>query len=222
MLEVAGVHGLPEVRPGDYLAALLSAALDHGGLELGPLRDGDVVIVASRVVSSAAGRVVQLDRITPSALARAWAAQSGKDPRVVEVVLGEARRIVRMDRGVLIAQTRHGLTCVDAGVDTSRAATTGGVVLLPEDADLAARDLRRRLAARTGADVAVIVSHPFGRPWRRGHTSVAVGAAGICALRCYAGAHDSDGYELRATEIAVLDELAAAADLVIHLSLIHI
>ena len=213
MLQIAAVRGLPEVRQGDDLPALLVAALNAGGLELGTLRDGDVVVVASQTVSTAAGRVVQLDHVTPSSLAHAWAAQSGKDPRIVEVVLGEAARIVRMDRGVLIAQTHHGLTCADAGVDASAASASGSVVLLPEDPDRAARELRRRLVVLTGADIATVISHPFGRPWRRGLTRVAIGAAGISAVRRYAGAHDPAGYELRATEIALLDELTACADL---------
>jgi coenzyme F420-0:L-glutamate ligase / coenzyme F420-1:gamma-L-glutamate ligase len=214
MLAVAPVRGLPEVRPGDDLTFLVAEAIARGACELGALRDGDVVVCTSKVVSKAEGRLVRLDEVVPSALAGRWAAAHGKDPRQVEVVLREARRIVRMDRGVLIAETRHGFICANAGVDASNAPEQGIVVLLPERPDESARALRLALASGMGADVAVIISDTFGRPWRTGQTNVAIGAAGIGTIHSHAGARDSAGYELKGTEIAVADELAGAAEIV--------
>ena len=219
MLEIAGVAGLPEIHPGDDLAALLVDCLvagEPGTGGLGALRPGDVVVFTSKIVSKAEGRLVNLDKVVPSMPAQSWAALWNKDPRQVEVVLRESRRIVRMDRGVIIAETRHGLVCANAGVDASNAGGTGTLVLLPEDPDASARRLREALRARTGVDVAVIITDTFGRPWRNGQTNIAIGASGLPALRDYAGEHDPDGYPLRVTSIAVIDELAAAAELVMH------
>ena len=212
-MEIMGVAGIPEVRPGDDLTALLLRALRAAGATV---RDGDVLIFTSKVVAKAEGRVVALESVVPSAFAAAWAAEHGKDPRHVEVVLREARRIVRMDRGVLVAETRHGFVCANAGVDASNAGAAGHLVLLPEDPDASARRLRAALAAAAGADVAVVISDTFGRPWREGQTNVAIGASGLRALRTYAGARDPEGYALRTTAIAAVDELAAAAELVMH------
>jgi coenzyme F420-0:L-glutamate ligase/coenzyme F420-1:gamma-L-glutamate ligase len=211
MIQLIAVAGMAEVRAGDDLATLILQALGVSGETL---RDGDIVLVTSKVVAKAEGRVVALAEVVPSPFAVAWAEAHGKDPRYVEVVLREARRIVRMDRGVLIAETRHGFVCANAGVDASNAGGAGRVVLLPEDPDRSARRLRAALGAAAGADVAVIISDTFGRPWREGQTNVAIGASGIRALSSYAGARDPDGYALRTTAIAVVDELAAAAELV--------
>jgi coenzyme F420-0:L-glutamate ligase/coenzyme F420-1:gamma-L-glutamate ligase len=152
--------------------------------------------------------------VTPSPFAAAWAAQYGKDPRQVEVVLRETRRIVRMDRGVLLAETHHGFVCANAGVDASNAADLDHLLLLPVDPDASARHLRSALRERTGAGVAVVISDTFGRPWRMGETNVAIGASGIPALRSYVGEQDPAGRTLQVTSIAVVDELAAAAELV--------
>ena len=214
MLVIAAVRGLPEIAAGADLADLVTAALSRGDCELGPLRDGDVIVCTSKIVSKAEGRLVSLEQVDASPFAANWAAANGKDARQVEVVLREARRIVRMDRGVLIAETRHGLICANAGVDASNAPETGVVMLLPEDPDASARALRRGIAWHAGVDVAVVISDTFGRPWRTGQTNVAIGASGIDALRRYAGQHDPTGYEIRATEIAIADELAGAAELV--------
>jgi coenzyme F420-0:L-glutamate ligase / coenzyme F420-1:gamma-L-glutamate ligase len=213
MIQLIGVPGMPEVQPGEDLAALTLGALGAAGEAL---REGDVVVVTSKVVSKAEGRLIRLEDVAPSALAAAWAAEHGKDPRQVEAVLREARRIVRMDRGVLIAETRHGFVCANAGVDASNAGARGLLVLLPEDPDASARRLRAALGAATGADVAVVVSDTFGRPWREGQTNVAIGASGVRAVRPYEGELDPEGYPLRATAIAVADELAGAAELVMH------
>ncbi|HXF51689.1 MAG TPA: coenzyme F420-0:L-glutamate ligase [Dehalococcoidia bacterium] len=209
-LRVFAVGGLPEVREGDDLGALIVDAMRAQGT---PPATGDVVVVTQKVVSKAEGRVVDLATVEPSAFARQIADAWEKDARQVEVVLRESRRIVRMDRGVLICETRHGLVCANAGVDASNAAA-GRVVLLPEDPDASARRIRDRVRDLTGCDVAVIVSDTFGRPWRNGLVNVAIGIAGMAALEDYSGQTDPAGYELRVTQMCWPDELAAAAELV--------
>lgn len=208
-LRLFGVPGLPEIRPGDDLAALLAEALVAGE----GLQSGDVVVVTQKIVSKAEGRLVRLETVAPSEFARRYAAEHGKDPRQVEVVLQESRRVVRMDHGVLIAETAHGFVCANAGVDASNAGT-GMVTLLPLDPDASARGLREALLRRAKADVAVIISDTFGRPWRAGQTNVAIGAAGIASLRSFHGVEDPYGYRLQATSIAIIDEIAAAAEIV--------
>jgi coenzyme F420-0:L-glutamate ligase/coenzyme F420-1:gamma-L-glutamate ligase len=195
---------MPEVRAGDDLAALIA---EHAALE-----DGDVVVVAQKVVSKAEGRVVRLDELEPSPRARELAAD--RDPRHVEAVLRESTRIVRERDGLVIAETRHGFVCASAGVDASNAPEPGTLVLLPLDPDASAERLRARLAELTGRTVAVLVTDSFGRPWRQGTTDVAIGAAGLLVLLDLRGARDAVGYELHATTIAVADEIAGAAELV--------
>ena len=209
-LHVSAVRGIPEVRRGDDLAAVIAGAIARDGRRI---HAGDVIVVAQKIVSKAEGATVRLDEVAPSAMAEAWAEANGKDPRVVEVVLRESRRIVRMDRGVLIAETRHGLVCANAGVDASNV-PTGFVTLLPEDPDASAARLRAGLVAALGCDVAVIVSDTFGRPWREGVVNVAIGSAGLQPLLDYRGTADAHGRPLTSTVIAVADELAAAAELV--------
>jgi len=201
---VIPVKGMPEVGEGDDVAALIAAAVE--------LEDGDVIVVAHKVVSKAEGRVVRLADVEPSAQARDLAA--GEDPRRLEVILGESARLVRTRPPLAIAETRHGFVCASARVDASNAPEPDMVVLLPEDPDLSAAGLRDGLAEVTGADVAVIVSDSFGRAWRQGTTDVAIGCAGLQPLLDLQGEHDATGYELHATVIAVADELAAAAELV--------
>jgi coenzyme F420-0:L-glutamate ligase / coenzyme F420-1:gamma-L-glutamate ligase len=203
-LRVIPVRGLPEVREGNDLAELIAAAAD--------LEDGDVVVVAHKVVSKAEGRVVRLAEVEPSAQARDLAAD--EDPRRLEVILRESARIVRTRPPLVIAETRHGFVCASAGVDASNAPQADTVVLLPEDPDASAARLRDRLRQLTGADVAVIVSDSFGRAWRQGTTDVAIGCAGLRPLLDLHGERDAAGYELHATVIAVADELAGAAELV--------
>jgi coenzyme F420-0:L-glutamate ligase / coenzyme F420-1:gamma-L-glutamate ligase len=192
------------VREGDDLAELIAAAAD--------LEDGDVVVVAHKVVSKAEGRVVRLAEVEPSAQARDLAAD--EDPRRLEVILRETARIVRTRPPLVIAETRHGFVCASAGVDASNAPEAETVVLLPEDPDASAARLRDRLRELIGADVAVIVSDSFGRAWRQGTTDVAIGCAGLRPLLDFHGERDAAGYELHATVIAVADELAGAAELV--------
>lgn len=209
-IEIIGLTSVPEVRVGDDLATLVIAALGRQGERL---RDGDIVVITQRIVSKAEGRVLRLADVLPSPFARQIAEQYGKDARQVELVLRESRRIVRMDRGVIIAETHHGFICANAGVDTSNVGE-GLACLLPEDPDRSAEGVRQRLAERLGVKVAIIITDTFGRPWREGITNVAIGAAGIAPLLSYLGQSDPYGYTLKATVVAIIDELAAAAELV--------
>src|SRR5215212_1379423 len=204
MLTAHALDGLPEIATGADLAQLIA--------ERAELRDGDVVVVAHKAASKAEGRVRRLDEVDPSDRARTLAAEQGKDPRHVQVVLDETRELLRAERGVLICVTHHGFVCANAGVDASNAAA-GTLVLLPADPDASARALRAGLRKLTGAAPAVLISDSFGRAWRHGQTDVAIGAAGLAPLEDWRGRHDSVGRELRATWIAVADQLAAAADL---------
>ena len=210
-LRVFGVAGIPEVHPGDDLAALIVDAADGQGT---PLAEGDILVVTQKVVSKAEGAVVDLGDVEPSALARSFARQWDKDPRHVEVVLRESRRIVRMDRGVIIAETMHGFVCANAGVDASNIPGDDRVSLLPRDPDASAQRIREAIRGRTGVTAAVLVSDTFGRPWREGATNVAIGVAGMRPLRDYRGQQDPHGYLLRVSVAAWADELAGATDLV--------
>jgi coenzyme F420-0:L-glutamate ligase/coenzyme F420-1:gamma-L-glutamate ligase len=199
------------VAPGDDLASLVGDGIAASGQQL---QAGDIVVVTHKIVSKAEGQVVDLRTITPSPLATQFGERWDKDPRKIEMVLREARRIVRMDRGVLIAETRHGFVCASAGVDASNAPRPDTVVLLPEDPDASAARLREVLERRTGKQLGVVVTDTFGRPWRRGIANVAIGSAGIEVLRDLRGIRDPTGYELDTTVIAIADEIAAAAELV--------
>jgi coenzyme F420-0:L-glutamate ligase/coenzyme F420-1:gamma-L-glutamate ligase len=208
-LRVLPLAGLPELEPGDDLGGLLAgAAVRVGGLE-----EGDVVVVAQKAVSKVEGRVVSLAGVEPSERARELAGGT-VDPRHVEVILREAREVVRARPPLVIAETRHGFVCASAGVDASNAKGPGTLVLLPLDPDASAARLRERLRELTGVAPGVVVSDSFGRAWRQGTTDVALGVAGVVPLRDLRGARDRAGYELRTTRIAVADELAGAAELV--------
>jgi coenzyme F420-0:L-glutamate ligase / coenzyme F420-1:gamma-L-glutamate ligase len=203
-LRVIPVEGIPEVREGDDLAALLAAEASF--------EDGDVLVVAQKVVSKAEGRVVSLDGVDPSEAARELAGD--EDPRRLEVILRESARIVRSRPPLVIAETRHGFVCASAGVDASNAAGPGTLVLLPLDPDASAERIRLGLLERSGRAVGVVVSDSFGRAWRQGTTDVAIGVAGLRPLLDLRGVNDATGYELHATTIAVADEIAGAAELV--------
>jgi coenzyme F420-0:L-glutamate ligase/coenzyme F420-1:gamma-L-glutamate ligase len=200
-LRAWALPGLPEVRPGDDLAALLAAEA---------YEPGDVLVVAHKVVSKAEGAVRRLADVTPGDRALKLARDHGKDPRHVQVVLDESTEVLRAERGVLICRTHHGFVCANAGVDTSNAPDDGTVVTLPRDPDASARALRAGLRGRP----AVVIADSFGRAWRHGQCDVAVGVAGLAALDDWRGRTDTAGLELRATLIAVADQAAAAADLV--------
>ena len=217
-VRIIGVDGLPEIAPGAPLPTLIGDAIAAAG----GLTAGDVVAVTHKIVSKAEGRLVDLRTVTPSVLAGRIAADFDKDARQVEVVLREAKRIVRMERGIIIAETAHGFVCANAGVDASNVAPET-VCLLPLDPDGSAEAIRGALTARffpevgeDGRPVGVLVTDSFGRPWRNGIVNVAIGVAGLAPLADYRGQYDPAGYELRASVLAVADELAAAAELVMH------
>lgn len=204
MISLIPVHGLPEIRADDDLAALIAERID--------LADDDVVVIAQKAVSKAEGRVIRIDAIEASAKAIELAADE-RDPREVEVILREAKNIVRERGPLVIVETQHGFICASAGVDHSNAPEPGTLVLLPLDPDASARRIRAGLAERTGKDVGVIVTDSFGRPFRQGTTDVALGVAGIPAMLDLRGTTDRIGYELRSTRVAIADEIAGAADL---------
>ena len=209
-LRVIGVGGLPDVQRGDDVAALVHEAAERQGT---PLAAGDVLIITQKIVSKAEGRVVALAEVEPGAEALRLAGETEKDPRLVELILRESRRIVRQAGPVLITETRHGFVCANAGIDASNVGE-GSVALLPEDPDRSAAGIRAALRERTGLEVAVLISDTFGRPWREGHTNVAVGVAGMEPFVDYVGQRDPYGQELRVSTLAVADELAGAAELV--------
>jgi coenzyme F420-0:L-glutamate ligase/coenzyme F420-1:gamma-L-glutamate ligase len=209
-VSIIGIEGIPEVQPGDDLAGLIAKSLALMGIAL---ETGDVIVVTQKAVSKAEGRFVDPATVEPSPLALELGASWEKDPRHVEVVLRESKRIVRMDHGVIICETRHGLVCANAGVDASNA-PGGQLILLPVDPDASAQRIRDGLRAASGIDVPVIISDTFGRPWRTGYTEVAIGVAGMLPILDYVGRLDVHGRELRATWICVADELASAAELV--------
>lgn len=204
-LSILPVPGLPEIEPGHDIASLVIDSID--------LVDGDVVMITSKIVSKAEGCAIELADVEPSAFSKEWAAEWDKDPRVVEVVLGESKRIVRQIGPVLITETRHGFVCANSGVDQSSSGAADRVLVLPTDPDASARRARARFA-ELGVDVAVVVTDTFGRPWREGQTDIAIGVAGINPLYSYIGQHDPHGHEFRVQEICVVDELAAASELV--------
>ena len=209
-VQIIPVPGLPEIDEGVDLAGLVHAASVDAGA---PLADDDVVVVTSKIVSKAEGCAVDLAEVQPSTFAVDWADRWEKDPRVVEIVLRESRRIVRQIGPVLITETHHGFVCANSGVDQSSSGAHDRILTLPRDPDASARALRRRFA-ELGVDVAVILSDTFGRPWREGQTDVAIGVAGIASLRSYIGEVDPHGHEFQVQELCDADELAAAAELV--------
>jgi coenzyme F420-0:L-glutamate ligase/coenzyme F420-1:gamma-L-glutamate ligase len=210
-IRVLPLLGLPEVRAGDDLAALLLAAAPRA--PVGGLRDGDVLVVTHKVVAKAEGCAIDLRTVEPSAFARAIAERWDKDARQVEVVLRESARIVRMDRGVLICETRHGYVCANAGVDRSNVPGDDTVLMLPLDPDASARAIRARLRALTGVAPGIVITDSFGRAWRSGQSDIAIGLAGVAPLDDWRGRADANGREMHATVIAVGDLLAATADL---------
>ena len=208
-LTIIGIPMQSEVQPGDSLGRLITESLQAIGQSW---ENGDILVVAQKAVSKAEGRIVQLDQVKPSGLARRWAQRYGKDPRFLEVVLQQAHRIVRMERGIVIGETRHGFICANCGVDQSNT-EPGTAVLLPEDPDESALQMQRSLLDLHGKKVACIISDSFGRPWREGLVSVALGVAGLQPLLDLRGQPDRQGRSLAATLLAVGDELAAAAGL---------
>ena len=205
------ITGLPEVGKGALLAPLIVDALNNLKISLEP---DDVLVITQKIVSKAEGHAVSLTDVHPSPRAVELAHRIGYDPRHVEVILSESVRVVREAPRVLITETRHGFVCANAGVDRSNTGGSELAVLLPERPDESARELREQLQRQTGVEVGVVISDSFGRPWREGQVNVAIGSSGVQPRRDYRGSHDPDGYELQGTELAVVDELASAAELV--------
>ncbi len=210
-IRAVGIEGLPEVRAGDDLAAqIMDAAAAQGT----PVEAGDVVVVTQKIVSKAEGRVMAIDEVEASPLAIAITEGHRRDPRHTEMILRESRRVVRMDRGVIISETYHGYICANAGIDASNIPGSDTICLLPVDPDASARGIRDSIRQRLGVDVAVLVSDTFGRPWRNGAVNVSIGVAGFNPVISYIGEFDPHGNELHTTTIAVADEIAATAELV--------
>ena len=205
---MSAVRGIPEVTPGFDLGRAIAGAAEPG--------DGDAVVISQKVVSKAEGRIVALDSVTPGKSAMDLARDLDRDPRLIELILRESREVVRTDtgRGILVTETHHGFVCANAGIDASNSGAEGAVVLLPEDPDLSAREIRRAIAAASGNSPAVVISDSFGRAWRHGQVEVAIGCAGLDPLDDWRGRPDSGGRELSATVIGIADEMASAADLV--------
>ncbi len=209
-LQIFGVAGLPEIEPGADLATAVLRAADEAGE---PLRDGDVVVVTSKIVSKAEGRTVELVDVEPSPFALAWSQQWGKDAAVTELVLRESKRIVRQLGPILITETHHGFVCANSGIDQSSSGAHGRVVLLPVDPDRSARTIRAGFAA-AGLGIAVIISDTFGRAWREGQTDIAIGIAGMQPILSYIGQVDPHGHEFQVQALCTADQLAGAAELV--------
>jgi len=218
-IRIIPVDGIPEIRQGDPVNDMIGDAIATSVVTLAA---GDVIAVTHKVISKAEGGLIDLRTVEPSPLARQFAAEWAKDARQVEVVLRQSRRILRMVRGLIVSETRHGFICANAGVDASNV-SSDTVCILPEDPDRAATDIRRALMRRFFPDrdeddrvIGVIVTDSFGRPWRSGIVNVAIGVSGIAPLTDYRGQFDPSGYELKASILAVADELASAAELVMH------
>lgn len=209
-ISITALEGIPLIKQGDDLAELIVAAAARADLQL---NRGDIIVVCQKAVSKSEGRVFDLNQVTPSEIAKNVAAKWEKDPRVVELVLRQTNRIVRMDRGVIIVETGPGWICANAGLDESNSMADNLAILLPVDADASATKLRTDLKRLTGADLAVLVSDTFGRPWRDGLTEVCLGISGMEAMLDLRGTHDMGGRELSHTVVAVADELACAAGL---------
>jgi coenzyme F420-0:L-glutamate ligase/coenzyme F420-1:gamma-L-glutamate ligase len=209
-VQIFGVPGIAEIVEGTDLAAAIAAAASAAD---SPLADGDIVVVTSKIVSKAEGRTVELADIEPSPFAVEWSSKWDKDAAVTEVVLREAKRIVRQLGPVLITETQHGFVCANSGVDQSSSGAAGRLVLLPTDPDASARRIRTDLAAM-GVDAAVIISDTFGRAWREGQTDIAIGIAGMQPIHSYIGQFDPHGHEFKVQAVCLADELAGAAELV--------
>jgi coenzyme F420-0:L-glutamate ligase/coenzyme F420-1:gamma-L-glutamate ligase len=211
-IEILAVTGLPIVKEGDDLASLICQAAEKQGT---PIKNGDVIVVTHVIVSRAEGSIVNLETVTPSEFAKSVAKRTGKDPRLVEVVLRDSRSIVRMREGKLITESKQGLICANSGVDVSNVSADSYVALLPEDANKSAQTIRKRIMQIAGKDVAVIVSDTHGRPLRQGEINIALGTSGFEPIRDRRGEKDLFGYTIRIKRTAIADELASAAELVI-------
>jgi coenzyme F420-0:L-glutamate ligase/coenzyme F420-1:gamma-L-glutamate ligase len=211
LIKIIPVRISADILPGDNLAAMIGrGCLDHGI----DILEGDIIVVAQKIVSKSEGRIVHLDKVAPSRKAKSLAKANRKDPRLVELILQESIRMVRMRNGVIITETRHGFVCANSGIDQSNAKDESTAILLPVDPDRSASNIRKDLIKIHGRQVAVIITDTFGRPFRNGQTNVAIGIAGIAPMKSYIGKSDMYGKILRVTEIAIVDEVSSAAELV--------
>ena len=215
-ITIIPIYGIPEIKPGDNLIEITSNTLSRHNISI---KDGDIIVIAQKIISKAEGRIVKLLEVHPSSFAIRIASELNKDPHIIEIILGETKRIVKMDRGKLdkgrlIVETRTGITCANAGVDASNVSGGGMVTLLPLDPDDSAKRLVEGFKNEFGIEIAVIITDTIGRPWRMGLTEIAIGCWGIKPLKDYRGQRDSKGYELNATIVAIADEIAGAAGLV--------
>ncbi|MCS7363835.1 MAG: coenzyme F420-0:L-glutamate ligase [archaeon GB-1867-035] len=210
-IRIIGLRGIPIIKEGDDIGKIICDAAKEQHIDI---EDGDIIVIASKIVSKAEGRLIHLDTVTPSTFALRVAELTGKDPRLVELILQESNKIVKMKGRHLIMETRHGFVCANAGIDRSNVKGEKEIVsLLPKDPDASARKIMERIGELTGKKVAIIISDTFGRAWRRGHVNFAIGIAGMKPIKEYIGRSDMFGYTLRVTQMAVADELAAAAEL---------
>ena len=204
-MQIIPIHIEKEIESSDDISKLIINSAD--------LNDGDIIVIAQKIISKQEGRIIDLSSVTPSLLAEGISSQYDKDPRIIELILSESKRIVRMKNQIIIVQTNHGFICANAGVDESNV-KNGYAILLPVDSDMSAKIIREKIKSNTDKNVAIIISDTFGRPFRMGQTNCAIGISGLSPLLDYAGTLDSFGKILRVTEIAVADELSAAAELV--------
>lgn len=215
MLHVIPVKVAGDIGAGSRIADVILDSLRDSRIDLD---DGDIIVIAQKVVSKAEGRVVDLNAILPSRRALRLAKQLHKDPKIVELILRESREVVRIQNGIIITETKHGFVCANSGVDQSNLADSSSAVLLPENPDRSARKLRAAIRKKSGKDIAVIVTDTFGRPFREGQLNVAIGLAGLRPIKSYIGKKDMFGRKLHVTEIAIADEVASAAELVMNKS----
>jgi coenzyme F420-0:L-glutamate ligase/coenzyme F420-1:gamma-L-glutamate ligase len=215
-ISIIPVKCLPEIKPGDNLVDKIHAAITREEI---PLRNGDILTIAQKIISKAENRLAEVSNITPTPFAISVGKELDKDPKIIEIILGETKRIVKMEKGKfkkgrLIVETRHGIVCANAGVDASNVSGGDRVTLLPKDPDASARSIVKAFKNRLGIDIAVIITDTVGRPWRMGLTEIAIGCWGMKPLKDYTGQKDTKGYELNATIVAIADEIAGAAGLV--------
>lgn len=217
-ISIIPVTRLPEIKPGDNLVKVISDSLTREKIDL---RNGDILAIAQKIISKAENRIVKIDEISPTSFAISVAKELDKDPKIIEIILGETKRIVKMEKGKfqkgrLIVETRNGIVCANAGVDASNVSGGDTVTLLPQDPDASAKRLVEEFKNVLGIEIAIIITDTVGRPWRTGLTEIAIGCWGINPLKDYRGEKDSKGYELSATVVAIADEIAAAAGLVMN------
>jgi len=210
-IKIIGLTGIPVIRSGDNLTEIILATARRQGVTIS---NGDVIVITQKIVSKAEGRLINLEKVLPSSFALEIAKQTGKDPRYVDVILKETKNIVKITNKILILETKHGFVCANAGVDRSNVSKHEIVALLPKNPDKSAKQIRNEIKRKIGVEVAVIISDTFGRPWREGHINVAVGVAGMKPITDYRGKKDMFGYVLKVTTMAIADELASAAELV--------